>query len=77
MSTRLVTPVSRETSAKIFERSKNREIIVTLEPPCQIGTRLKGTKRTYWLDADTVYYLAVKAAMTEKGKGKFSKKEKA
>lgn len=63
--TRLTRAVSRETTGRIFERSVYRQIIVTLEPPCKITLRLKGTRRRFALDAETVYQLAVKAAMRE------------
>ena len=61
MATKLTKDVSRETTAKIFERSAHRTVIVTLAPPCMVRFRLKGTKRTYTMDAATLYHLAVRA----------------
>jgi len=59
----LSKPVTRKTRATIFERSKQREVIITLEPPSLIGFRLKGTRRTYYLEAAACYQLAVKATV--------------
>lgn len=59
--TKLSKPLQRETSARQFERGKNREVIVSLEPPSRLGFRLKGTKRTFYLEAGACYDLATKA----------------
>ena len=67
--TLLKTPISRETTATQFERGKPRPVIITLEPPSLLGFRLKGTKRTYYLDAGSCYDLACKIAV-EKAKPK-------
>lgn len=57
---KLKAPITFETSATIFERSKKREVIITLEPSGFIGLRLKGTARTYDLDLAACYHAAVK-----------------
>jgi hypothetical protein len=72
--TKLTTKVERETNAKIFECSKHREVIVTLAPPSQIGFRLKGTKRTYWLPAEACYWVALKAHTDAERKVKRARK---
>jgi hypothetical protein len=59
--TKLTNSVERETAGTIFERSKLREVIVTLAPPNRIGFRLKGTRRVYWLTSEGCYAMAVKA----------------
>lgn len=59
--TKLQKPVARETFAFVRELGKFREVIVTLEPPNLIGFRLKGTRRTYYLEAASAYHAAVKA----------------
>ncbi len=35
--------------------------MVSLEPPATVATRLEGTRRTYRLDIESVYHLAVQA----------------
>ena len=57
--TPLTKPVRRLTVASRHEKSKTREIILSLEPPATIGVRLKGTRATYRLPAEAVYELAV------------------
>jgi putative lipase involved disintegration of autophagic bodies len=53
-----------ETRATVFERSKQREVIVSLDPSGVIGLRLKGTTRTYDLRVDACYHSAVKAEVS-------------
>jgi len=55
--------VEVETEAAIFERSRQRPVIVSVEPSGVIGFRLKGTQRTYYLTADACYCAALKADM--------------
>lgn len=74
--TSLKRRIKRETSAKIFERSTYRSVIVTLDPPCRIGFRLKGTRRTFWLDADTCYAVAAAAELDRQQKEKKKAKRK-
>ena len=68
--TSLTTPISRETAATHFERGKRRQVIVSLEPPSLLGFRLKGTKRTYYLDAGSCYDLACKAELERTKRGR-------
>ena len=64
MSTRKLNErISFETRATVFERSKNREVIITLEPSGVISLRLKGTTREYELTAEACYCSAVKASV--------------
>lgn len=35
--------------------------MVSLDPPCLIGLRLKGTLRTFYLPVDKAYLAAIKA----------------
>jgi hypothetical protein len=62
--TKLTKAVARETTAKVFERSERRPVIVTLSPPCQISFHLKGTRRKVTFDADALYLLGVKQNVT-------------
>ncbi len=65
--TKLKQIVRRETFGTIYSQGKDREVIVSLEPPNVIGFRLKGTQQTYYLTSDGCYMAAVKAALaTEK-----------
>lgn len=50
--TMLKRKLMRETSATIFEMGRHRAVMVSLEPPCLIGLRLKGTRRTFYLPVD-------------------------
>jgi hypothetical protein len=68
--TDLKTKVERVSNARIFERSKQREVVIILEPPALVGFRLKGTKRTYWLPADVCYLMALKASQKDEAKRK-------
>jgi hypothetical protein len=58
--TDLTKPVTRKTSARVHEKGKRRDILLTLIPPAKIGVRLAGTRQTYQLDAESVYSIAVK-----------------
>lgn len=51
--------VRRVTSAKRHEKSRTRALILSLDPPAQVGVRLQGTRQTYRLDAESVYEMAV------------------
>jgi hypothetical protein len=68
--TDLKKTVSRVSTARIFERSKHRPVIIVLEPPARVGFRLQGTRRTYFLDADTLYMAAVREHEREAQKEK-------
>lgn len=65
--------VRRETRMQVCERG-TRNVIVSIEPPGIVGFRLKGTRRTYSLTADALYWLALKAHLAaerrEKAKAK-------
>ncbi len=61
--TKLKQIVQRETFGTVFSQGKDREVIVSLEPPNVIGFRLKGTRQTYYLTSDGCYMAAVKAAI--------------
>lgn len=57
--TELNKPLRRVTSARRHEKSKTRAVVLSLEPPAQVGVRLQGTRQTYRLDAESVYEIAV------------------
>lgn len=59
--TKLSKTVQRETSATVRDAGRVRQVIVSLEPTCLIGLRLKGTRTTYYLDAAGAWYAAVRA----------------
>lgn len=59
--TELTKPVRRTTSARRHEKSRTRTVILSLEPPAQVGARLSGTRQTFRLDAEAVYELAVRS----------------
>lgn len=42
----LIKTVRRRTSDRIFERSRKRGVIVSLEPPNMLSFRLEGTQRS-------------------------------
>lgn len=68
--TTLKRKLVRETSATIFELGRHRAVMVSLEPPCLIGLRLKGTRRTFYLTADKTYLAAVKAHVVAEARDK-------
>lgn len=57
--TELAKRIQRKTSARRFEKSKARKVILILEPPATIGVKLEGTRQTYRLDAEVLYEMAV------------------
>ncbi len=59
--TDLSKPIRRVTAARRHEKSKTRAVILSLEPPAQIGVRLQGTRQTFRLDAEAVYEIAVRS----------------
>lgn len=65
---KLKKKIEFETTATVFERSKQRPVIVTVEPAGLVGFRLKGTQRTYYLTPDAGYAVAVKAEVKANGK---------
>ena len=59
--TRVGRTVRRETQGPgVFERSMDRAVMVTLNYPNIIGLRLKGTRRTYPLSAESAYEYALR-----------------
>ena len=63
--TDLNRPIHRSTAARRHEAGKTRNVVVSLAPPASIGFRLAGTRKTYWLDAESAYELAVRAWMNQ------------
>lgn len=61
--TTISKPIKRETSATVFERSKRRPIIISVEPGGLISLRLKGNRKTYSLDLESLYDQAVKKSL--------------
>lgn len=55
--------VKRETKANIFERSQNRNLIVSIEPAGRdgalVGVRVKGTRQTFRVSVNSIFNLAV------------------
>lgn len=52
--------VVRVSAARRHEKSRARHVILSLEPPAEVGVRLQGTMQTYRLSAEEVYELAVR-----------------
>ena len=75
--TMLKRKLTRETSATIFEQGRHRAVMVSLEPPCLIGLRLKGTRRTFYLSADKAYLAAVKAHIAVEARDNSQRRKKA
>jgi hypothetical protein len=61
--TTLRRALKRETSATVFERSKRRPLIISIEPGGIISLRLKGNHKSYSLDLESLYDLAVKKSL--------------
>jgi hypothetical protein len=61
--TDLLKPVSRRSHGTIFEKSKERRVIVTLIPPNVLTFRLERTKGEYALTAEKCFQLAVEASV--------------
>lgn len=75
--TMLKRKLTRETSATIFELGRHRAVMVSLELPCLIGLRLKGTRRTFYLPVDKAYLAAVKAHVAAEAREKSQRRKKA
>ncbi len=56
-------PVRRESFGTVFDRGRNRPVIVSIEPPNLLGFRLKGTRRIYYLTTEACFSMALKAAL--------------
>ena len=55
-------PLRRESGSTGYSRGRARPIIVELSPPGRlVGFRLKGERKTYYLDVGVCYGLAVRA----------------
>lgn len=70
MVTDLKKTVRRLSSGLIREAGKIRQIVVSLEPPCLLGFRAKGCRKTYYLTAEVCYSLAVKVHVLDLKKQK-------
>ena len=75
--TMLKRKLMRETSATVFELGRHRAVMVSLEPPCLIGLRLKGTRRTFYLPVDKAYLAAVNAHVAAEAREKSQRRKKA
>jgi len=68
--------VKRETcSPGIYSQGKNRTVIVSVEFPNIVGFRLKGTRTTYELDAESLFWVAMKATIAREKKEKAKAKK--
>ena len=72
--TRVKKKWSRETDSAVFEKGKNRQVIVTLEPGGVIGFRLKGTRKTYSLTTGRCHMMALKASILQEKREKSKRK---
>ena len=62
------TKATRETSAVVRDRGIDRPVVVTILPNGTIGLRLKGCRRTFYVDAADTYRRAeLKDAEHENG----------
>jgi len=73
--TDLRKPVSRVSRATVREQGRQRQIVITLEPPNLLWFRAKGCRRRYALTADICYQLAVKASVAAQKRLKIKKRE--
>ena len=62
--------VKRETFGTVFDRGKRRAVIVTIEQPSLLGFRLKGTRKTYYLTAEAMYWKAVQCHVADEKRRK-------
>jgi hypothetical protein len=62
--TELTKKISRNTAATVFEQSKTRNLIVSIEPTGRhgavIGIRAKGSRNTYRIAVNSVYNFAIR-----------------
>jgi hypothetical protein len=75
--TMLKRKLTREASATVFELGRRRAVMMSLEPPCLIGLRLKGTRRTFYLPVGKTYLAAVKAHVATEVREKSHRRKKA
>lgn len=61
--TDLTKIVKRKTPATVFDKAKERNLIVSIEPAGRnsalIGIRIEGTRQTYRISANSVYNAAI------------------
>jgi hypothetical protein len=74
--TMLKRKLTRETNATVFELGRHHAVMVSLEPPCLIGLRLKGTRRTFYLPVDKAYLAAIKAHVAAEAREKSQRRKK-
>ncbi len=75
MATDLKKTVKRVSSDLVREAGKIRQIVVSLEPPCLLGFRAKGCRKTYYLTAEVCYSLAIKAHVLDLKRQKAKEKK--
>ena len=68
----------RVSSASVFSRGRYRPVVVILEPPgTLLGLRLKGERRTYYLNLSWCYTEAVRRTVAaEKAANRKTRKER-
>jgi len=57
----LKRPVVRKTTDRIHERGRDREVVISLEPPNLICVRLAGLTQTLRITASALWWCATKA----------------
>ena len=60
--TKLHKAVTRRTYGTVFDRGKEREVVVTLRPPNVIAFKLAGLRTEHTLTVESCYWQAVKAS---------------
>ena len=60
--------VKRLSAGMVREAGKLWPVVISLEPPCVLGFRAKGCRRTYKLIANACYWLAVKADQQDRAR---------
>lgn len=67
--------IKRVSAGMVREAGKVRPVVISLEPPCVLGFRAKGCRKTYKLTADACYWLAVKADRQDKARREHKQKK--
>lgn len=67
---KLKKPVTRESSGVVFDQGRLRPVLITIEPGQLITLRLKGTRRSYSMDAAALYEAMVIQAVAAEAKEK-------
>ncbi len=65
MATALKTPVTRKTAATVHEKSRDREVVITLTPPDRVIVRTSGLRKGYSIRADVLYWHLARMGMHE------------